>query len=471
LYTIYTYVSAYRASDGGAVFLTQANGYASPPTVSVSANDTIYVRVESQGGWSGTYAIRYYDPAGLPPQVAPSNAVVRANPHPACVITWNSLAGVTGYKVYRSTISGTYTDPAVWSGTSTSYTDTAVTAGTRYYYKVCAVNAHGEGILSAELSDIPPAAGTVPALTPNSWTSGDLAAGAVHWYKFDADAGVSYRVQWDDRYNSSGSYTIYTYVSAYRASDGGAVFSGSVGGYTSPPTVSVSANDTIYVRVESQDGYPGPYAVRYYNPAGLPPQAAPPNAAVRANPKPVCVITWNSVADATGYKVYRSTASGTYTDPEVWSGTSRSYTDTAVTAGTRYYYKVSATNAHGEGILSAEVSDTPPAAESVTALTHNTWTDGTLAAGDVHWYKFDASAGVSCRIQWDDSYQGSGTYSCDVKVSAYRDSDGTAVFSSADSGYASPRTVSVSASDTIYVRVEGYGLSNSGTYAVRYYQQ
>jgi cellulose 1,4-beta-cellobiosidase len=371
--------------------------------------------------------------------------------------------------VYRSTISGTYTDPAVWSGTSTSYTDTAVTAGTRYYYKVSATNTHGEGIFSAEVSDIPPAAGTVPALTHNSWTSGDLAAGDVHWYKFDASADVYYRVQWDDRYNSSGLYTIFTYVSAYRASDGSAVFSGSVAGYTHPRAVIVSPNDTIYVRVEPHSGNVGTYAVRYYDSAGLPPQVAPSNAAVRATPYPACVITWNPVADATGYRVYRSTASGTYTDPEVWSGTSTSYTDTNVTAGTRYYYKVSATNTYGEGILSAEVSDTPPEAGTVPALTHNSWTEGTLAAGDVHWYKFDAAAGVSYRVQWD-GYNGSGSYTAPTYVWAYRASDGGAVFSGQASGYTSPPTVSVSANDTLYVQVEPQS-GWSGTYAVRYYQQ
>ncbi len=58
-------------------------------------------------------------------------------------------AAISGYRIYRSTSSGTETF-LVAVGVVTTYTDTATTAGTRYYYKVAAVNAVGTGPLSAE---------------------------------------------------------------------------------------------------------------------------------------------------------------------------------------------------------------------------------------------------------------------------------------------------------------------------------
>jgi hypothetical protein len=74
-------------------------------------------------------------------------------------------------------------------------------------------------------------------------------------------------------------------------------------------------------------------------------------------------------------------------------------------------------------------------------------------------------------VQWDDRDEGTGTYTGDVRVSAWRYTGGSlsAEFSGDDSGYTSPRSFSVSAGDTVYVKVEGYSNTSSGAYAVRYY--
>ena len=61
---------------------------------------------------------------------------------------------VTGYKIYRSTSSGTETLYASPPGTGTTYDDTGVTTGTHYYYKVTAVNGACESGLSGEADAI-----------------------------------------------------------------------------------------------------------------------------------------------------------------------------------------------------------------------------------------------------------------------------------------------------------------------------
>jgi fibronectin type 3 domain-containing protein len=60
---------------------------------------------------------------------------------------------ITGYRIYRSTSSGTETF-FVAVGNVTSYRDTATVSGVRYYYKVTAVTAVGEGPLSGQTSAI-----------------------------------------------------------------------------------------------------------------------------------------------------------------------------------------------------------------------------------------------------------------------------------------------------------------------------
>ena len=69
-------------------------------------------------------------------------------------------------------------------------------------------------------------------------------------------------------------------------------------------------------------------------------------------------LSWNPVAGATSYNVYRGTSSGTETLFE--SGIiSTTNTDATVTNGTTYYYEVTAVNANGESAKSNEVSATP----------------------------------------------------------------------------------------------------------------
>ena len=70
-------------------------------------------------------------------------------------LTWNAPAfdggsPITGYKVYRSTSTGTETFLANTGSTATSYTDSSAANGTTYYYKVSAVNVPGESGLSNE---------------------------------------------------------------------------------------------------------------------------------------------------------------------------------------------------------------------------------------------------------------------------------------------------------------------------------
>jgi hypothetical protein len=199
---------------------------------------------------------------------------------------------------------------------------------------------------------------------------------------------------------------------------------------------------------------------------------------VRGNPKPAAVITWNRLEGATGYTVYRSTTEGgTYTqvgavtvsDPYQYS---YAYTDTGVSANTTYYYKVSAGNGNGEGVKSPPVSDTTPAVETGTGLTHNTWAEGNISSpGEVHWYTFTPAAAGAYTLQWDDLYNSPGGKTAYLYVSAYRASDGTPVFTNAIYGYTTPQAIDVSSDETIYVRVEcsdsNYG---TGTYAIRYYQ-
>jgi hypothetical protein len=177
-------------------------------------------------------------------------------------------------------------------------------------------------------------------------------------------------------------------------------------------------------------------------------------------------LYWDQVPGALSYNVYR--------DNQYTGNTYDSYySESGLSVGT-YYYRVAAVSSSGsEGSRTDSVSVTVPGGgddfppSSYMSLTPGQWTGGSLSAGQAVWYAFTA-AGGSYDISWDDSYEGSGSYSCDIKVSAY-DNSGNTFFSGIDSAYSTPRQIT-GYSGLIYLKVQGYSSSSTGTYAIRYSQ-
>lgn len=83
--------------------------------------------------------------------VKPAQAVITgiSNAKKGISVAWEAVFGAEGYRVYRRTGSGKWTE--VNSTSATSWVDTSAGKnGTKYQYKVCAYNAQGTGEYSAE---------------------------------------------------------------------------------------------------------------------------------------------------------------------------------------------------------------------------------------------------------------------------------------------------------------------------------
>ena len=364
----------YRGTQSGGETLLATLGNSTTYNDGTPANGTTYyykVSALNAVGESTLSGERSATPATVPgaptlnSPTASSGSVALSWSAPAS----NGGATITGYRVYRSTLSGAETLLAS-PGNVTSYTDNAVVNGTTYYYKVTASNSAGEGTLSNERFATPVAAATVPgAPSLDSATAGSGSV-ALAWTAPASNGGAAitgYRVY---RGTFSGGETFLATL-------------GNVTGFTD----STAVNGTTYyykVTASNSVGEGGLSNERFATPVAVATVPGAPSLDSATAADGSVALSWsapasNGGATITGYRVYRSTLSGAETllaSP----GNVTSYTDNAVVNGTTYYYKVSALNAVGESTLSGEQSATPattPGAPNlVSAVTGNSVTLG-----------------------------------------------------------------------------------------------
>jgi hypothetical protein len=188
-------------------------------------------------------------------------------------------------------------------------------------------------------------------------------------------------------------------------------------------------------------------------------------------------IEWDRVGGADYYKVYRSeSAGGSYTITNNGGYVPDSYfEDYGLSPGTTYFYKVEAYSYSSPDLKISESSvvwavTLPPVPDGIPLAYKDDWEINTLDAGQSRSYVFYAVAGITYYIQWDDEYNGTGEYDCDIIVSAFM-YDTNYTFFDEDDGFTNPKPVTVTDSGYVIVRVEGYFPESSGSYAIRFYEQ
>ena len=83
----------------------------------------------------------------------PGNVVVDATASNLIEVSWDNVAGETGFNLYVSVDDATYTLRAALLADVVSYDDWSVNFSTQYYYKISAFNGDGESALSAAQND------------------------------------------------------------------------------------------------------------------------------------------------------------------------------------------------------------------------------------------------------------------------------------------------------------------------------
>ena len=230
-------------------------------------------------------------------------------------IKWAAVAGASKYEVYRSgSKDGSYT--LLGTTTATNYTDNKANAGYIYYYKVKAVNANSiKSDYSATVAATCHCAR--PVVKPDY-----LISTGKPYIKWTAVSGASkYYV-----YRSGSSNGTYKYVGTTTATN-----------YTDNKA---NAGYTYYYKVKAVSKVSSGANSYYSVVIGATCRCARPSVKITtSNGSPR--LTWNAVAGASQYEVYRATSkNGSYT--KMFTTSNLSYTNTSAKAGTTYYYKVKA---------------------------------------------------------------------------------------------------------------------------------
>ena len=390
----------YRRTEGGSyteIGRTSGNTYSN----TISAGIKYYYAVAV---YSGSRTEDKCPEVGVMYLATPSGLSV-SNTIASLTLKWNAVKGATGYEIYRAGTDGKYSK--ITTVTSTSYVDTSVKNNTQYSYKIKAYNAACASAFStaASLKKTQISVSNLKADANGSkvqlsWTGG--VTGAEGYVIYRRTEGGSY-AEIGRTSGNAYSDTISAGIKYYYAV---AVYSGSrtedkcpeVGAmYLAEPAVTGASNITSGVQVKwsqvtGATGYivyrkgagkgwariadiksgstvsytdktaasstTYTYTVRAYNgntmgdwhSAKSLMRISDTTLTGASNITSGVQVKWSRVTGATGYIVYRKSASGSWGRiADIKSGSTVSYTDTTAASGTTYTYTVRAYNGNTMG--------------------------------------------------------------------------------------------------------------------------
>jgi subtilisin family serine protease len=326
-------------------------------------------------------------------------------------LAWNanSESDLAGYRVYRSTTSGSgYTEISSGLIAVTTYDDGGLTNGTTYYYTVRAEDTSGNlsgGSNEAEAT--PTGGGGTQVLFSDGFESGSFGGGgwATDNGKASVTGGASYSGSSGARLkrttgmqvgvDTTGhtdivlSYACRTRnldsreaLSVYWTSNGGAVWS-LVDTFTSTGWTqrsinlgaAASNNSTFMIRFSTNANRNNEYAdiddveiIGTGNGGGDTTPPAPPTGLGATAGNASVALAWNANTepDLAGYRVYRSTSSGGgYSDVGGGLVSGTSFNDTGLTNGTTYYYVVRAQDTSGNVSGDSNEANATPAGSGI----------------------------------------------------------------------------------------------------------
>jgi hypothetical protein len=482
-------VSAYGVGADTVFFLSQADGFDTPRSITPPTTGPIVLMVKNVGTASGTYSLKIYESVpsipltddvwmdGTVSSVGPIWYSFDAVAGEIYYVNWNESGGsnygdgsktadilVEVYDQDRKTL---YDIESRSSGYKTSHRIIARKTGVIYIHVL-----PGSTTVPGETYGIKYRHAIPTPLSDNAWTSATVITGGESWFSFPCQANELYYLVWYEQ-------TAQLSVSAYASDKTTAYFSDLSYGGTPPHEIIPNADGNVFIKVASVD--PGTYKIRYCK-ATLSPLAEGVWSngtaeygdilwySFQAADGRVFDVSWNQAGSAeygdgtmtggmevTAYASDRTTpifadAYGAYAKPRSivppWAGT--------------VCLKITIISSGTFALRYAETSTLIP-------LTENGWTDGIIALGQTLWYSFPVDSGERYNVNWNESGSGDygdGTKTASISVTGYCNGTQDYSFDDLSSGGYVPNSVIQAYADGIAViKVTSSG---AGTFAVRY---
>ena len=250
-------------------------------------------------------------------------------------IAWAEVPAASHYRVYRSSAaSGSKTPISGWQ-TARTYSDTTAEAGQTYYYFVVAA-LDGEGLNASAYST--GAVGGLKVGTPTGV------------YATDGTSSTGVTVSWQAVVGADG-YTVYRGT----ANDPAAAQVLTTTATTSFEDTTAEPGTLYFYWVEATNAVSA--SEKSAGETGFRSLGAPTGVTATTQSGAAAVtVSWQPVAGAVSYRVFRGTRSGEAYAVEIDSTTETSYADESVAAGRTYYYSVIAVGATCESGFSAFVA-------------------------------------------------------------------------------------------------------------------
>lgn len=264
---------------------------------------------------------------------APSNLIAALGSGTAIDVSWDAVAGATGYAVDRSA------DGVNWTLASTTaalnYTTSGLAGGNRCFFRVAAL----DGSTRSVPSDWTSIVNRPDAVTNFEVTSLSTSQLVLDWREVGGETG--YRIE--------------------RSTDGGTTWSSvATVGKNVPSYANTSlgyATTYSYRVIPTSDNGDGPASAVVTTSTRLNAVAGLAITSVASNQ---IVLNWNTVTSATGYRIQRSSDGTNFTN--LITVSTPGYVDATVSPLTEYYYRVAAVNQYSESVSQPNVfAATPPA--------------------------------------------------------------------------------------------------------------
>jgi hypothetical protein len=315
-------------------------------------------------------------------------------------------------------------------------------------------------------------------LTDNVWTDGESIDLSPHYFTFPVTAGETYEINWDDAYNTDGDKEGKIYVTAMH--NGESVFESKTEGYISTQSYTPASNGTMTIKLVAMSNdyntYLGTWAIRVKK---VKPTSLVDNVwadgefidyslhhfSILLTAGDIYEINWldNNIGDGTRTGLIKASAAfngsnlftdarNVHTTPQTLQPEEDGLLVITIKPEENHTYYL--------GTWAVRIKKVIP-----VNLTDNVWADSSINANEKHYYSFQATANTTYRIKWNDSYQGDGTKTCDIKVSA--NMGATTFFSYSVSGYTRGQTITPSENGTVVLSVQPFRSREGGTYSIQ----